>query len=208
MTAYLTRNRSLQCTIGQELPVDASASLPLSRQSQPAVSLGPCFALQHDASVAQLLVRAHELPMSPYEITCDKARFDIEAIHGFLTRSYWSPGVPRTVVERSIANSLCFGVLLEGQQIGFARVITDKATFAFLADVYVLPEHRGKGLSLRLMEQVIRHPDLQGLRRMMLGTKDAHTLYEKFGFKRLAAPERVMEIHNPDVYSQASTSAL
>jgi GNAT superfamily N-acetyltransferase len=146
--------------------------------------------------------------MSAYEITCDKTRFDIEAIHRFLMQSYWSPGVPRSVIERSIANSLCFGLLLEGQQIGFARVITDKATFAFLADVYVLPEHRGKGLSLRLMEQVIRHPDLQGLRRMMLGTKDAHTLYEKFGFKRLAAPERVMEIHNPDVYSQASTSAL
>jgi GNAT superfamily N-acetyltransferase len=146
--------------------------------------------------------------MSPYEITCDKSRFDIEAIHRFLTRSYWSPGVPRTVIERAIANSLCFGLLLDGEQIGFARVITDKATFAFLADVYVLPEHRGKGLSLRLMEQVIRHPDLQGLRRMMLGTKDAHTLYERFGFKQLAAPERVMEIHNPDVYRVDSTSAL
>jgi GNAT superfamily N-acetyltransferase len=90
--------------------------------------------------------------MSPYEITCDKARFDIEAIHRFLTQSYWSPGVPRAVIERAIANSLCFGLLLEGQQVGFARVITDKATFAYLADVYVLAEHRGKGLSLRLME--------------------------------------------------------
>jgi GNAT superfamily N-acetyltransferase len=145
--------------------------------------------------------------MSPYEITCDKARFDIEAIHRFLTQSYWSPGVPRAVIERAIANSLCFGLLLEGQQVGFARVITDKATFAYLADVYVLAEHRGKGLSLRLMEQIIQHPDLQGLRRMMLATRDAHSLYEKFGFKPLAAPERIMEVHNPDVYSMGSTSA-
>jgi GNAT superfamily N-acetyltransferase len=145
--------------------------------------------------------------MSPYEITCDKTRFDIEAIHRFLTQSYWSPGVPRVVIERSIANSLCFGLLLEGQQIGFARVITDKATFAYLADVYVLPGHRGKGLSLRLMEQIVQHPDLQGLRRMMLATRDAHALYEKFGFKPLAAPERIMEIHNPEVYSQSNDSA-
>ena len=139
--------------------------------------------------------------MSPYEITCDKSRFDLEAIHRFLTQSYWSPGVPRTVVERAITNSLCFGILLEGQQIGFARVITDKATFAYLADVYVLPDHRGQGLSLRLMEQIIRYPDLQGLRRMMLATRDAHSLYEKFGFKPLAAPERIMEIHNPEPYT-------
>ena len=139
--------------------------------------------------------------MPPYEITCNKSRFDLEAIHGFLTQSYWSPGVPRTVVERAITNSLCFGILLEGQQIGFARVITDKATFAYLADVYVLPDHRGQGLSLRLMEQIIRYPDLQGLRRMMLATRDAHSLYEKFGFKPLAAPERIMEIHNPEPYT-------
>jgi GNAT superfamily N-acetyltransferase len=142
--------------------------------------------------------------MQPYEITCDKSRLDIEAIHRFLTESYWSPGVPRAVIERAMANSLCFGLLLKGQQVGFARVITDKATFAFLADVYVLPEHRGQGLSLRLMEQILRHPDLQGLRRIMLATRDAHTLYEKFGFKPLSAPERVMEIHNPDVYSRGS----
>ena len=147
------------------------------------------------------------LPTSPYEITCDKARFDIDAIHRFLAQSYWSPGVPRTVIERAIANSLCFGLLLEGQQVGFARVITDKATFAYLADVYVLPEHRGKGLSLCLMGQIIEHPDLQGLRRMMLATRDAHSLYEKFGFKPLAAPERIMEVHDPDVYSRGSTSA-
>lgn len=146
--------------------------------------------------------------MTAYEITCDKSRLDIEAIHRFLAQSYWSPGIPRAVIERAIENSLCFGLLLERQQVGFARVITDKATFAYLADVYVLLEHRGKGLSLRLMEQIIRHPDLQGLRRFMLGTRDAHSLYEKFGFKPLAAPERVMEIHNPDIYSLGSTGGL
>jgi GNAT superfamily N-acetyltransferase len=145
--------------------------------------------------------------MSAYEITCDKTRFDLEAIHRFLAQSYWSPGVPRTVVERAIANSLCFGLLLEDQTIGFARVITDKATFAYLADVYVLPEHRGKGLSLRLMEQIMRHPNLQGLRRMLLATRDAHSLYQKFGFKPLGAPERIMEMHNPDVYRPEPESA-
>jgi GNAT superfamily N-acetyltransferase len=145
--------------------------------------------------------------MSAYEITCDTTRFDVEAIHRFLTQSYWSPGVPRAVIERAIANSLCFGLLLEGKQIGFARVITDKATFAYLADVYVLPEHRGRGLSLRLIERIVRHPDLQGLRRMLLATLDAHSLYEKFGFKPLAAPERMMEVHNPEVYCQSSDSA-
>ena len=145
---------------------------------------------------------------APYEITCDKTRLDIGAIHGFLTQSYWSPGIPRTVVERAIDNSLCFGVLHEGKQIGFARAITDKATFAYLADVYVLPEHRGKGVSLRLMEQIIQHPDLRGLRRMLLATRDAHYLYEKFGFKPLAAPDRIMELHNPEVYGRPPQSAL
>jgi GNAT superfamily N-acetyltransferase len=145
--------------------------------------------------------------MSPYEITCDTTRFDVEAIHRFLTQSYWCPGIPRAVIERAIANSLCFGLLLEGKQIGFARVITDKATFAYLADVYVLPDHRGRGLSLRLMERIIRHPDLQGLRRMLLATRDAHSLYKKFGFTALAAPERIMEVHNPEVYNQSSDFA-
>jgi N-acetylglutamate synthase-like GNAT family acetyltransferase len=138
--------------------------------------------------------------MASYEITCDATRFDISAIHAFLSQAYWSPGVPRAVVERAIANSLCFAVFYHAQQVGFARVVTDKATFAYLADVYILPEHRGKGLSLRLLETVIRHADLQGLRRILLATRDAHALYARFGFKPLAAPERIMEIHNPDVY--------
>jgi GNAT superfamily N-acetyltransferase len=145
--------------------------------------------------------------MPSYEITCDSRFFDLAAIHGFLSQSYWSPGIPRTVVERAIANSLCFGVLHQGKQVGFARVVTDKATFAYLADVYILPEHRGKGLSRRLIQQIIQHPDLQGLRRMLLATRDAHALYAKFGFKPLAAPERVMEINNPNVYGGNSQSA-
>src|ERR1700761_6551422 len=113
--------------------------------------------------------------MSTYEFTCDKSRLDLGAIHNFLAQSYWSPGIPRSVVERAIANSLCFAIFHENEQIGFARVVTDKATFAYLADVYVLPEHRGKGLSKRLMERVMGHPDLQGLRRILLATRDAHT---------------------------------
>jgi GNAT superfamily N-acetyltransferase len=142
--------------------------------------------------------------MSSYEITCDKSRLDMAAIHRFLTQSYWSPGIPLAVVKRAIANSLCFGVLLENQQI----VITDRATFAYLADVYVLPEHRGRGLSVRLMEQIVRHPELQGLRRMLLGTRDAHSLYKKFGFRPLAAPETMMEVHDPNIYTREITSGI
>lgn len=142
--------------------------------------------------------------MPDYEITTDPARFDVDAIHAFLSSSYWSPGVPRAVVERAIENSLCFGVLLGDAQVGFGRVITDRATFAYLADVFVLEEHRGKGLSKRLMDAVVGHPELQGLRRMLLATRDAHTLYAKYGFKPLAAPERMMEVHRPNVYRQSA----
>ena len=138
--------------------------------------------------------------MPDYEITSDAARLDVDAIHAFLSTTYWSPGVPRHIVQRAIDNSLCFGVLLEGRQVGFARLVTDKATFAYLADVYVLEEHRGKGLSVRMMEAVKAHPELQGLRRMMLATRDAHGLYAKFGFSPLAAPDRMMEVHVPDAY--------
>ena len=138
--------------------------------------------------------------MSPYEISCDPARLDIDAIHDFLAGSYWAAGIPRSVVERALANSLCFGVYRDGQQVGLARVITDRATFAYLSDVYILPEHRGQSLAKRVLEEVIRHPELQGLRRMLLFTRDAHALYAKFGFKPLAHPERVMDLLDPDVY--------
>jgi len=139
--------------------------------------------------------------MQSYELTSDVSRFDVAAIHAVLSTSYWSPGIPRPLVERAIANSICFGVLRDGQQVGFARVVTDKATFAYLADVYVLEEHRGQGLARQLMEAIIGHPDLQGLRRMLLATRDKHALYAKFGFKPLAKPDNMMEVHRPDAYA-------
>jgi GNAT superfamily N-acetyltransferase len=135
-----------------------------------------------------------------YIITTDRRELDVGAIHDFLTRSYWSPGVPIEVVERAIANSLCFGLLHGRDQVGFARVVTDKATFAYLSDVYVLDAHRGKGLSKWLLEVIRGHEDLQGLRRFMLATRDAHGLYARFGFKELANPSRLMEILDADVY--------
>jgi GNAT superfamily N-acetyltransferase len=139
-----------------------------------------------------------------YTITTGSHAQDLEAIHGFLTNSYWSPGVPIEVVERAIANSLCFGLFRGKDQVGFARVITDKATFAYLADVYVLESHRGQGLSKWLLEVIQRHEDLQGLRRFMLATRDAHGLYAQFGFTALANPSRMMEIVNADLYRQPS----
>jgi GNAT superfamily N-acetyltransferase len=139
--------------------------------------------------------------MSAYEISTDPARLDIDAIHAFLTQSYWSPGIPRATVARAIANSLCFGAFWQGQQVGFARVVTDKTTFAYLCDVYVLEAHRGHGLSKQLMVHVMQHPDLQGLRRMMLATRDAHGLYAQYGFTALSAPDRIMEVLKPNIYS-------
>jgi GNAT superfamily N-acetyltransferase len=141
--------------------------------------------------------------MSAYEISTDPARLDVGAIHAFLTESYWSPGIPRATVERALANSLCFGAFWQGQQVGFARVVTDRTTFAYLCDVYVLDAHRGRGLAQELMTRVVEHPDLQGLRRIMLATRDAHGLYAKFGFKPLASPGVMMEVHNPNVYSES-----
>jgi len=138
-----------------------------------------------------------------YIISTDKARFDVAAIHAYLTRSYWSPGIPRAVVEKAIAGSLCFGLFSEqGNQVGFARAITDGATFAYLADVYVLEEHRGKGLGKWIVETTLAHPSLQGLRRILLATRDAHELYAQFGFEPLATPESLMSIHRPNVYGQ------
>ena len=137
-----------------------------------------------------------------FAITTDPARLDIGFVHGYLTRSYWSEGISREVVERGIGNSLCFGVYEGEKQAGFARVITDYATFAYLADVFIIESHRGKGLSKFLMECIVNDPRLQGFRRWVLGTRDAHSLYAQFGFKPLAKPDRFMEIHNPDVYEK------
>jgi GNAT superfamily N-acetyltransferase len=128
-----------------------------------------------------------------YDISTDRDRLDRRAIHAFLTEAYWSPGVPFDVVDRSIERSLCFGLYApDGGQAGFARVVTDSASFAYLGDVYVLDGHRGRGLGKWLVETALEHPDLAGVRRLVLATADAHSLYERFGF-RPADPARVME---------------
>lgn len=128
---------------------------------------------------------------------------DIPYIHRYLSlESYWAENIPVSVVERCIQGSLCFGIFKDNKQIGFARVISDFAVFAYLADVFVDEKYRGLGLSKWLMEVIVSHPDLQGLRRFMLATKDAHGLYQKFGFTPLNFHDRWMQIHNPDVYKK------
>lgn len=135
-----------------------------------------------------------------YQISTDPARLDLDAIHTYLTASYWAEGISRELVARSLAGSLAFGLYDAGRQIGLARVITDRATFAYLCDVYLLEEYRGRKLGTWLMESVMAHPDLQGLRRFMLATRDAHALYAKFGFTPPARPQALMEIMKPGLY--------
>jgi len=139
-----------------------------------------------------------------FTISTDRQRLDREMIHGFLRISYWARDIPRDVVDRSIDNALCFGIYDGGRQVGFARVISDFATFAYLGDVFVLESHRGRGLSKWLMEVIRSHPDLQNLRRWSLATRDAHGLYERFGFRRPANPGRLMEIVDMDIYRRKS----
>lgn len=138
-----------------------------------------------------------------FTVTCDPARMDRAVIAGFLASSYWAKGIPPATVEKSIEHSLCFALLDGDRQVGFARVISDYATIAYLGDVFVLPEYRGKGLSKWLMECITNHPGLQGLRRWVLATSDAHGLYEKFGFTPLKRPEIFVERHDPNVYGAA-----
>jgi len=136
-----------------------------------------------------------------YLFSTDKSKLEIGTIHHFLSKeSYWSQNIPLATVRKSLENSLCYGVYHQNRQIGFARIITDFATFAYAADVFIIDEFRGKDLSKILMETIISHPDLQGLRRWMLGTRDAHGLYAKCGFTPLAKPIRFMEKHNPEAY--------
>lgn len=136
-------------------------------------------------------------------ISTDKAKLDQAAIHSYLSKeSYWAQNIPFEVVKKCIDNSLCFGVYDNGKQIGFARVLSDYSTFAYLADVYILTEYRKKGLSKWLMQFILSHPELQGLRRFSLATLDAHGLYEQFGFKKLETPDRYMEIKNADIYTK------
>lgn len=144
-----------------------------------------------------------------YTIDTDRNRLDIPWIHHFLSEfTYWAKNVPVKTVQRAIEYSLCFGIFFQEQQVGFARVITDRATFAYLADVFVIDEHRGKGLSKWLLENIHHHPELQGLRRWMLVTKDAQGLYQQFGWEPIpeAVIGRFMQIHQPDIYQTGKAS--
>jgi len=140
--------------------------------------------------------------VSAFAISTERARQDVDAIHAYLTRSYWAEGISRERVERSLDASLCFGLFDGGAQVGLARVVTDRATFAYLADVYVLEAYRGRGLGKRLVAAVVAHPDLADLRRFVLWTRDAHGLYEQFGFSRLADQPGLMGVVRPFGYSQ------
>jgi len=134
-------------------------------------------------------------------VSDDKNLLDFETIHRYLSEeSYWAKGVPREVMARAIEHSICFGAYDEGKQVGFARVITDRATFAYVADVFVLESHRGQGVARSIMTAIDNHPELQRLRRWQLVTRDAHPLYRQFGWRELSAPERQMERVNADVY--------
>jgi ribosomal protein S18 acetylase RimI-like enzyme len=137
-----------------------------------------------------------------YEISTDPARLDFNAIHAYLTRSYWSPGIPLATVEKAARNSLCFGVYEQatGAQVGFTRVVTDHVTFAYLCDVYVLEAHRGHGLGKRMMREAMSHPALSGSRRIMLATRDAHGLYRQSGFTVAGGAGNLMEVVRPDMY--------
>lgn len=136
-----------------------------------------------------------------YYVSSDDTQLDIDVIHRFLSQSYWAKDIPLATMQRALDNSLCFGVYAEsGAQVGFARMITDRATFAYLADVFILPSHRGQGLSKLLMSEIVAHADLQGLRRMALATSDAHGLYQQFGFTPLNHPSSFMELWRPNVY--------
>ena len=148
----------------------------------------------------QLPLMTESWQRNDYLNSTDRSRLNVDLIHDFLAnKTYWASGRSREVVERSIENSLCFGIYQGNAQVGFGRVVTDYATFAWIADVFVLPEHRGRGLSKWLMEVMTAHPQLQGFRRWVLATKDAHGLYERFGFINLHRPERWMERPDPNM---------
>ncbi len=145
----------------------------------------------------------YEISRDGYEISDDQSRLDLEVVHGFLTQAYWSRGVPREVVVRAVSNSLAFGLYEpDGAVVGFGRCVTDRATFAYLSDIFVLPGARGKGLGGWLVECMLDHPDMRGLRHMILATNDAHGLYEKVGFHGIAEPQRYMHKLDLDIYER------
>jgi len=135
-------------------------------------------------------------------VSTDRELIDLDVVYGFLTDCYWAKGIAREVVARSVENSLCFGVYRRGKQVGFARVISDYATYAYIGDVFILESFRGRGLGKWLMECLMQHPGLRGLRRWSLVTSDAHGLYARLGFKPLQKPENYMELHRSDVYTR------
>jgi GNAT superfamily N-acetyltransferase len=139
---------------------------------------------------------------SNFSISTDNSKLDLAMIHNFLKSSYWAEDIPIGVVDKSIANSFCFGVYEDEKQVGFARVITDYITFAYLADVFILEAYRGQGLGKLLVQSILEHPELRGLRKWLLATKDAHELYRQYGFQNLAIPELYMEISNPNIYKR------
>ena len=143
-------------------------------------------------------------PPAGYAISCDPALLNLDIVHGFIANSYWAKGIPKALVEKSIRHSLAWGIYFGAEQVGFARVISDQATFAYLCDVFIASDHRGKGLSKALVAAIKAHPDLQGLRRWMLITVDAQGLYEQFEFKPVQKPERHMEIHRQEMYQNPS----
>lgn len=153
-----------------------------------------------------LTSRIFESHRDGFLVSTDPARLDLDVIHGYLTNCYWAKGIPREIVARSIEHSLCFGIYdSQCAQVGFARIVSDFATVAYLGDVFVLESRRGHGLSKWLMECIMQHPSLQGLRRWILLTHDAHGLYKQFGFTPVKSPERYMELHNPDIYEFRKT---
>ncbi|EGR1226517.1 GNAT family N-acetyltransferase [Vibrio cholerae] len=144
-----------------------------------------------------------ETVVQGFEISTDNNRLNFEVIYEFISQSYWAADIPKATLEKAISNSFCFGVYDSiGHQVGFARLITDKATFAYLADVFIIESQRGKGLSKRLVETIVTHPELQGLRRMVLATRDAHGLYAQYGFKPVENPEILMQIWQPNIYRE------
>ena len=149
-------------------------------------------------------MKSVEYSRGEFTVSTDRSRVDLKLVHDFLAGSYWAKDIPRDVFVKSVENSLCFGIYEGPGQIGFARVITDYATFAYLGDVFIIESHRRRGLANFLMECIVQHPQLQGLRRWTLATRDAHQLYAKFGFKPLGRPDRFMELHNPEVYKKAA----
>jgi len=139
---------------------------------------------------------------SNFSISTNKSKLDLAMIHNFLKNSYWSEDIPVAVVEKSIANSFGFGVYEDSKQVGFARVITDYTTFAYLGDVFILEGYRGQGLGKLLVKSILEHPEVQGVRKWLLGTRDAHELYRQYGFQNLARPDVYMEISNPKIYKR------